>query len=33
VLNWRCRYDLTDGLRETLDWYRSFLGAEPATLK
>jgi nucleoside-diphosphate-sugar epimerase len=30
VLDWSCRYDLTDGLRETIDWYRRYLRAEPA---
>jgi CDP-glucose 4,6-dehydratase len=30
ILDWSCRYDLTDGLRETIDWYRRFLRAEPA---
>lgn len=27
VLGWTARYALADGLRETVDWYRGFLGA------
>lgn len=26
ILGWQPRYDLETGLRETIDWYRSFLG-------
>jgi CDP-glucose 4,6-dehydratase len=27
VLGWKARYSLDEGLRETIDWYRSYLGA------
>jgi CDP-glucose 4,6-dehydratase len=27
VLNWECRFDLNDGLRETIAWYRHYLKA------
>jgi CDP-glucose 4,6-dehydratase len=27
VLNWECRFDLNEGLRETIAWYRQFLKA------
>jgi CDP-glucose 4,6-dehydratase len=27
VLDWECRFDLDEGLRETIDWYRHYLKA------
>jgi CDP-glucose 4,6-dehydratase len=31
VLGWAPRYDLSDALRETIDWYRAFLGPAKET--
>ena len=29
ILGWKARVSLDDGLRSTIDWYRSYLGAKP----